>query len=117
MAKRVLVCEDDEGISEMMQMMLEGSGYEVQVCLEGELIQETVQNYRPDLILLDLALPGMDGRQAAKQLKEQRKTSRIPIILVSARRELESIAKGSGADGYLAKPFKMADLLAIVAKF
>lgn len=117
MGKRILVCEDDEYISEMMRLMLEDNGYEVQVCEQGELVQETALDFRPDLILLDLAMPGVDGRQAAKQLKGQRKTSRIPIVLVSARKEIKSIAEGSEFDGYLEKPFKMVDLLAILAKY
>lgn len=117
MAKRILVCEDDEYVSEMMQIMLHDNGYDVELCTRGELIQETAQNYGPDLILLDLAMPGMDGRQAAERLKGQRKTSRIPIVFVSARKEIKNIAENSAVDGYLEKPFKMADLLAILAKY
>jgi DNA-binding response OmpR family regulator len=117
MAKRILVCEDDDGLSEMMQLMLESNGYEAQVCAQGELVQETAQDYRPDVILMDLAMPGLDGRQAVGHLKRHRKTSRIPIILVSARKGLGSIAEDSPVEGYLEKPFHMADLLAILAKY
>jgi CheY-like chemotaxis protein len=114
--KRILVADDDPGILDALQIMLEEEGYEVDVTANGETVKKVYENL-PDLILLDIWMSGMDGRDICKHLKGQEKTSHIPIIMVSANRDVEQMAKAAGADGFIAKPFQMDELLEIVANF
>ena len=114
--KLILVVDDDEAILEAVQAMLEYAGYAV-VTDTGETLQEKMQTYQPDLLLLDILLSGQDGRDIAKHLKSQKETARIPIVLMSAHLILEKETRAFGADDFLAKPFKMVDLLAKATKY
>jgi CheY-like chemotaxis protein len=117
--KRVLICDDDAGISEMMKIMLESEGYEVEVLDSGKGIQKRVKKVQPDIILIDLWMPGLDGKEAVKLLRTDPQTSNIPIIVVSAlhENELNQIAKKIGVESFLPKPFDMLDLIALVQKY
>lgn len=114
--KLILVVDDDAGILEALQAMLAYAGYEV-VTDTGETLQEKIYTYQPDLLLLDVLLSGQDGREITKQLKAQKATEHLPIILLSAHPSLEADARAFGADDFVAKPFKMAGLLAKIAKY
>lgn len=117
MKKRIIVCEDDKGVQELIQIMLENQGYDVKPLDNGETIQETVEKYHPDLILLDLWMPGINGDEVTKLLKNQKNTQHIPIIIVSAISEASTIARQAGAEDFLSKPFEMVDLLSKVKKY
>jgi CheY-like chemotaxis protein len=114
MKKRVLICDDDEGISEVTRIILEENGYDTKLCNTGKAIQKKVKEYQPDLILLDLWMPGIDGKETTKLLKTNPETRHIPIIIVSALNEIQGIAKAIGADGFISKPFEIKDLIAKV---
>lgn len=112
----ILVCEDNEGITDVVKIVLESKGYNVVAISSGEKIIEIIEVEKPALILMDLWLPGMNGDEIALMLKANSKTKHIPIIIVSASRDAEAVAKEIRADGALKKPFDIADLEAIVQK-
>jgi CheY-like chemotaxis protein len=114
--RKILIADDDSAIREGITMILEDAGYDVSSTTNGETIG-MVQHYAPDLILLDIWMSGMDGRDICRELKKHTQTKQIPIIMISANRDTEQIALACGANGFLAKPFEMDNLLAIVQKF
>ena len=114
--RRIMIADDDPGILDALTIMLEDGGYEVETTTNGSTVQNMKEEL-PDLLLLDIWMSGWDGREACKYLKSQELTKHIPIIVVSANRDVEQIAREAGADDFLAKPFQMDDLLAIVAKY
>lgn len=113
---KIMVVEDEAPIQELLQFNLERNKYRVKVVDSGEeAISEAVQ-FQPDLILLDIMLPGADGLEVCKQLKANPKTERIPIIMLTALCEEADIVTGLelGADDYITKPFSPRVLLARV---
>lgn len=111
MKKRVLVADDDPSILDVIYIMLtEVGGYEVTTTANGESLLN-MSGELPDLILLDLWMSGMDGTQICKALKANEETKSIPIIIFSANRDIKNIAESVGADGFVAKPFQMDELL------
>jgi DNA-binding response OmpR family regulator len=109
---RVLVVEDDDAIAQVLQRSLRMEGYEVRVAGDGPTALEGAHAFLPDLVLLDLGLPGMDGIEVAKRLRES--DDDVPILVLTARDAVESRVEGldSGADDYLVKPFERQELLA-----
>ncbi len=114
MAKKILIVDDDEGILQGFQAILESEGYEVTTLPDAECIHSLPKNRYPDLILLDVLLSGEDGRKHCKQLKTQEETNHIPVIMMSAAPNMEKSVKEAGADGYLKKPFEMDEVLEII---
>jgi DNA-binding response OmpR family regulator len=112
-AGRVLVVEDDEGIREMLKYNLVTAGFSVQEASDGASGLRTARTARPDLILLDLMLPGMSGFDFCRAL---RKSSRVPIIMITAKdAEVDKIVGLElGADDYITKPFSVREVLARV---
>jgi CheY-like chemotaxis protein len=116
MNKKILVADDNPAILDALKIMLEDEGYEVETTEDGAAAKNMKAPF-PDLLLLDIWMSGIDGRDICKHLKSGAATRQVPIIMVSATKNIEQIAKDSGADGFIAKPFQMEHLLAIVAKF
>lgn len=114
--KKVLICDDDEDILELMKIMLEDSGYDVSTSTSGKGIQEQSKKFRPDVLILDLWMPEVDGKDVTHLLKANRETKNIPIVVVSALTNCEKMAKEIGADDFLPKPFNMEDLIKKVKK-
>lgn len=114
--KKIVVIDDDIGILDALQYTLEDAGYEVFVSEKGEFAQNLLKDASelPDLIILDVLLSGMDGRIICKNLKNNPITKHIPIIMISAQPGADKSTKLVGADGYLAKPFDVADLFDMV---
>jgi DNA-binding response OmpR family regulator len=108
---RVLVVEDDDEIAQVLQRSLRLEGYEVRVAGDGVKALEDAHTFLPDLVILDLGLPKLDGIEVAKQLRERDDT---PILMLTARDAVESRVEGldTGADDYLVKPFERQELLA-----
>lgn len=113
---RVLVVDDEPSILEIITFMLENEGYIVANAATGSAALEKVVSFRPDLILLDVMLPETDGIEVARNLKNNFRTRHIPIIMVSAKRDIEDKVLGMeiGADDYVTKPFSREELLARV---
>lgn len=107
-----MLVDDDPGILDAISIMLTFEGYEVWTASRGEELL-TMKLY-PNLILLDIWMSGTDGCDICQQLKNNVSTKNIPIILISANRDLSRLAEVAGADGILAKPFEMADLFATI---
>lgn len=97
--------------------MLKEAGYQVDCINRGDLAVEKAKKYQPDLVLLDLLLSGMDGREVTRRLRNQTETGKIPIIILSAHPNAQDLAKEAGANDFLAKPFDMFDLLKKVEKY
>jgi len=115
--KKIFVAEDDSAILDVMQIILEDAGYDLLVTGEGEKIEEKIATYKPDLILLDIAMGQAHGGRITKRLKSTSSTKQTPIIIISANRDTAKIAQEVGANGFLAKPFDMDELLTIVKKY
>ena len=109
----VLVVDDEEPIRKIVTFQLEKAGYYVAACGDGEEALRKVTEREPDLILLDVMMPSMDGYEVCKRLKSNYHTSHIPIIMVTAKSELESRLQGfeDGANDYITKPFAITELL------
>jgi len=117
MLKRsVLAVEDDKDILELVTYNLEREGFEVRGVTTGEDALKSARSKTPDVILLDLMLPGMDGLAVCRELREDPKTKQIPIVIVSAKGEESDIVSGLelGADDYITKPFSPKVLVARV---
>ena len=114
--EQILIIEDDEDITELLKYNLTREGYRVASVTSGEESLEAVKANVPDLILLDLMLPGLDGLEVCRLLKRDAQTSQIPIIMVTAKGEEVDIVTGLelGADDYITKPFSPKVLLARV---
>ncbi len=110
-APRVLVVEDDDAIAQVLQRSLRMEGYEVRVAGDGPGALDQAHAFLPDLVILDLGLPGLDGIDVAKRMRE---TDDVPILVLTARDAVEARVEGldSGADDYLVKPFERQELLA-----
>ncbi len=111
---RILVVDDEEDILELIRYNLAADGYKVTCAATGEEALKAVRDRPPDLVILDLMLPGIDGLRVAKALKEDRKTRAVPIIMLTAKGEEADVVTGleMGADDYITKPFSPRILLA-----
>ncbi|MBQ3403906.1 MAG: response regulator transcription factor [Oscillospiraceae bacterium] len=111
MAKRILVIEDDKNISELLQIYLEKEGFEVSTALDGGKGISEFEKCKPDLVLLDIMLPVMDGWEVCREI---RLSSSVPIIMLTAKGETLDKVTGldMGADDYIVKPFEVKELIA-----
>jgi len=114
--KEIFVVEDDEGILELLRYNLTREGFAVASAADGEDAVKAIPRKLPDLILLDLMLPGLDGLEVCRMLKKNPKTAQIPIVMVTAKGEESDIVAGLelGADDYITKPFSLKVLVARV---
>jgi DNA-binding response OmpR family regulator len=112
MKKKILIVEDERALLNIVQLILKNA-YEVEIALNGRQGLERATASPPDLILLDITMPEMDGLEVLKRLKDNPSTTMIPVILLTGRVEHESVLKGykTGADYYIAKPFTQSQLL------
>lgn len=114
--EHVLVVEDEEDIQELIRYNLSKEGFQVTAVSSGEAAAYEIKRHRPDLVLLDLMLPGMDGLEVCRRLKQEATTARIPIVMVTAKGEEADVVAGLelGAHDYVTKPFSPRVLLARV---
>jgi DNA-binding response OmpR family regulator len=108
----ILIADDDPDILALVSFRLERAGYEVVQARNGEEAVQVALARRPDLAVIDVMMPRIDGYEATRQLRQQEETSRMPIILLTARVQEEDIARGfdAGADDYIRKPFSPQEL-------
>ena len=108
---RVLVVEDDDAITDVLRRTLRQEGHEVRASADGVGALRAAEEFVPDLVILDLGLPGLDGVEVCRRLRAE---SDVPILILTARTELDHRVEGldSGADDYLVKPFERQELLA-----
>lgn len=113
--KKIMIADDDPGIVDAVEIILDFEGYQVSSTVNGATIL-AMQNEYPDLLLLDIWMSGFDGRDICRELKQKQDTRGIPIIMISASRDIERSAYEAGADDFLAKPFEIEDLLGKIKK-
>ena len=113
MSSRILVVDDDVALAEMIGIVLEGEGYTVSTCPDGAKAVAAFQEHHPDLVLLDVMLPGVDGFEVCAALRAE---SNVPIVMLTARSDTADVVTGleAGADDYVPKPFKPRELVARV---
>ena len=110
---KILVIDDDNALREMVGIVLENAGYQSVFCADGAQAVSVFKQEKPDLVLLDVMLPGEDGVSVCKKLRVE---SGVPIIMLTARGETEDVVQGleAGADDYIVKPFQPNELTARV---
>ena len=108
---RVLVVDDDASLAEMLMIVLRQEGFEGRICPRGDLALEAFHDFRPDLVLLDVMLPGKDGIDVCKEIRAE---SGVPIVMLTAKGDTVDVVVGleTGADDYVVKPFKPKELVA-----
>ena len=108
---RVLIVDDDTALAEMLGIVLRGEGYEPTLCADGDSALAMFREHKPDLVLLDLMLPGIDGIDVCRAIRAE---SGVPIVMLTAKTATIDIVVGleSGADDYVVKPFKPKELVA-----
>src|SRR5699024_2296886 len=113
MSARVLVVDDDAALSEMIGIVLESEGFEAVFSADGTTAMEAFRQAQPDLVLLDLMLPGIDGIEVCKRIRAE---SGVPIVMLTAKSDTADVVLGleAGADDYVPKPFKPRELVARV---
>jgi two-component system response regulator MtrA len=111
MKGRVLIVDDDIALAEMLGIVLRGEGFEPVMCSHGDQALATFRESKPDLVLLDLMLPGKDGIDVCRQIRAE---SGVPIVMLTAKTDTIDVVVGleSGADDYIVKPFKPKELVA-----
>ena len=115
MSKKILAVDDDNDILDVIRIILEEEGYEVFTLANGKHVFDMVKENGPDLILLDVMLGGLDGRDICRALKEDQNYKNIPVVMISASHNLNNLLLMPGApDNFLAKPFDIDHLLAMV---
>ena len=114
MRKHVLVCDDDADIIELITILLKKEGHEVSGVQDCESIWKVIEAKMPDLIFMDLWMQKMGGEATTRLLKKNQETRKIPVIILSASKGIEDAAQRAGADGYLAKPFEIKELVSVV---
>lgn len=113
MNRRILVVDDDVALAEMIGIVLRSEGFEPSFCADGSSALDTFRASAPDLVLLDLMLPGVDGIEVCRQIRAE---SDVPIVMLTAKSDTGDVVRGleTGADDYVAKPFKPKELVARV---
>ena len=118
MSKKILIVDDEPSIVAPLQFLMERSGYQVAVAGSGEEALEAIDKVHPDLVLLDVMLPGLSGFDVCRMIRERGDLSDVRVILVTALGRKVNIAKGMalGADDYIVKPFANKELIAKVKR-
>ncbi|MCE5199184.1 MAG: response regulator [Armatimonadota bacterium] len=118
MARKILACDDEKHIVRLVQVNLERAGYEVVTANDGKEALEKVNSENPDLVVLDVMMPYMDGFEVLQNLRRNSATRDIPVIMLTAKAQDADVFKGwqSGVDCYLTKPFNPMELLSFVKR-
>lgn len=115
---QILIADDDPLLVELLEYKLEAQGYDVLKADDGPSALETAQQQQPALIVLDAMMPGFDGFEVLRRLKEQQATARIPVVMLSARKNESDVLNGLslGANDYMVKPFMPQELVTRISK-
>lgn len=118
MPSKILVCDDERHIVRLIQVNLEQQGYNVVTAYDGKEGLEKVQSEKPDLLVLDVMMPYMDGFEVLKNLRREPSTEALPVIMLTAKAQDKDVFEGYhyGADMYLTKPFNPIELVAFVKR-
>lgn len=110
--RKIMVCDDDQGILDVLQMLLESEGYDVFTEINSTNLIKEIKTQLPDLLLLDLWMPVLSGDQVLKAIRATQEFKSLPVIVLSASVDGNSIASSAGATDFVPKPFDMDDLIA-----
>jgi len=117
MPKKILVLDDDNDILEILSLLLVEEGYEIMTVNCGDTVFVDIDAFKPDLLLMDVMLAGMDGRSICRQIKETKLTCLLPVILISGTHDVAASLRQPGApNDFVAKPFDIDRLLVKIAK-
>jgi twitching motility two-component system response regulator PilG len=113
---RILIVEDEESLLKLESILLTSKGYQVYGATDGRSALEELKRIMPDLVLLDIMLPELDGFEVCRQIKENPETCHVPVVMLSARKNRQDVERGAqvGADAYVTKPFKSAKVMEII---
>lgn len=111
MPAKILICDDDEGILDLLDVVLTEEGFDTIPEMNSLNVAGLINRERPDLILLDLWMPVLSGDQVLRALRNDPETKKLPVIVISASTDGQSIAMNAGATGFLAKPFDLDQLV------
>jgi CheY-like chemotaxis protein len=114
---RILLADDDPRVVQVVSRYLDLEGYEVETVADGETAVDRVTADPPDLVILDIMMPAIDGIEACRRIRANEATARTPILMFSALSEESEAARTAGADGLIAKPFTLPDLAEAVRSF
>ena len=119
MSKRIMIVDDEPDLITLVQVRLAASGYEVIAAHDGGEGLEKAQKEKPDLILLDVMMPGIDGFEVLRKLKNSPQTISIPVIMLTAKGDRQSLSKAKdlGATDYITKPFNSEALLDLIKRY
>ncbi len=118
MALKILVCDDERHIVRLIQVNLERQGYQVVTAYDGKEGLEKIRAEKPNLVVLDVMMPYMDGFEVLKSLRREPETENLPVIMLTAKAQDKDVFEGYhyGADMYLTKPFNPMELVAFVKR-
>ncbi len=113
---KILVVEDEESLLMLERILLSSKGYSVTGVMDGKAAMEEIATNRPDLVILDIMLPEMDGFEVCRQIKENPVTKSIPVVMLTAKKSNQDVTRGMevGADAYITKPFKSAKVIEVI---
>jgi twitching motility two-component system response regulator PilG len=117
--KRILIVEDEESLLKLESILLTSKGFEVKGVPNGQAALDAIEEEKPDLVLLDIMLPEIDGFEVCRRIKSNPETRPIPVIMLTAKKSREDMARGEkvGADWYITKPFKSAMVIETIQRF
>lgn len=117
--KKILVVEDEESLLKLESILLTSKGYEVIGVPNGKAALDAIDEQKPDLVLLDIMLPEIDGFEVCRRIKNNQQTRDIPVIMLTAKKSREDMTRGEnvGADWYITKPFKSAMVIETIQRF
>ena len=117
--KKIIVADDEQKILNILSIKLRLSGYEVIVASNGEEALEQVRAARPDIMLLDIIMPGLDGFEVLRRLRNDPVTDRIPVIMLTSKRETQSIfnSRDLKATDYIVKPFRLNEVSELISRY
>jgi twitching motility two-component system response regulator PilG len=114
--KKILIVEDEESLLKLESILLTSRGYEVVGAADGVAALEQVVSTRPDLVILDIMLPEIDGFEVCRRIKQNPETAHIPVMMLTAKKSEQDCDRGmaAGASAYVTKPFKSAKIIEII---
>jgi twitching motility two-component system response regulator PilG len=114
--KKILIVEDEESLLKLESILLSTRGYKVAGVTDGLKAMMAIENEKPDLVLLDIMIPGIDGFEVCRRIKANPLTARLPVIMLTAKKSSADQARGVevGADAYMTKPFKSVKIIEVV---
>jgi len=117
--QKILIVEDEESLLKLESILLTSKGYQVQGVANGTAALKAIAKEPPDLVLLDIMLPEIDGFEVCHQIKQNEATKHIPVIMLTAKKSREDMSRGEkvGADWYITKPFKSAMVIETIQRF